>query len=294
MIKKTILATLFSTLLMSNISIAEELTIEEQIALKEQELMQLKKQASSKVESESVKELTETVVVEEKISEIQQELQIGKVDRNATLEELIERQPTLTKSMAVNSHEYFETTKKLEEDYMLEDELIKKFKEVVYPKKEFMEKADFNKEMNEYFLDALRTGRSNLALSIQFDSGAEIDVNGYSEELKNSPLMALATGQGIDGGDIEMFMRLVLEGAEYDYNKLDRNLPLISLAAAADNYKIVMYLISLGQNPAQLDKLESYPINYARMNGAKRSEYILIYAINLATKKTLHKIEETN
>ena len=115
----------------------------------------------------------------------------------------------------------FETTKKLEEDYMLEEELIKKFKEVVYPKKEFMTKVDFDKEMNEYFLDALRTGRSKLALSIQFDSGAEIDVNGYSEELKSSPLMALATALGVDGGDIEMFMRLILEGAEYDYNKLD-------------------------------------------------------------------------
>lgn len=170
---------------------------------------------------------------------------------------------------------FFKTSQRVKADIEMEDILIEGFKKNVFPRSEYMDKNDFDNMMSDYFVNALNSGHSRLADEILFNSGATIDVNFLSDSPKKNPLAAVATYNGYDGGDIEYFVKLVNMGANHSYLTEKNKVSLMGLAAAMDNYKIVLYLAMLGENPMHLDGFEYYPLDYASKNNSNRTIIVL-------------------
>lgn len=176
--------------------------------------------------------------------------------------------------------DFFSTNERNKADLEMETMLIDSFKDKVFTKKSTMNEEEYNKMLNGYFVDALKSGHRNLADEILFNSGATIDLNYMSDSPKNNPLMAIATSFSYDGGDIEYFMKLVQMGADYTYTTKQNNVPLMSLASAVNNYKIVLYLAMKGESPMHLDGFDYYPMDYAVKNDAAQTIITLTSIIN--------------
>lgn len=198
------------------------------------------------------------------------------VSENTTIKDIIStKNKNIQKLFSVNP-ELLTTSEKLEEDIELEQMLIEKFDEKFVKNKSQYTPEEYNHMMNSYFVDALKTNKGNLADFILYKSGALIDVNfKQSENPTLTPLMATTTAMNADGGDIEYFIKLIEMGADYKEITTNYNIPLMSLAATVDNYKIVLYLAMLGENVMHLDDLDYYPLDYAVRNDAHRTTVIL-------------------
>lgn len=200
--------------------------------------------------------------------------------KNFDVESVMMTESKNLKSLYLKNKEFFVTNERNQADLEMESMIIEGFKSSVFNKKETLSKEDYDLLLNGYFVDALKSGHRNLADEILFNSGAEIDVNFISDNPRNTPLMALATSFAYDGGDIEYFVKLVKMGADYSYIIKKSNIPLMSLAANVDNYKIVLYLIGLGENPMHLDNFDYYPLDYSIKNGSDKTTLILTTIIS--------------
>ena len=183
------------------------------------------------------------------------------------------------------SPEFFKTNERLKIDLDLENKMIEKFKKSFFDKRSEFDKNDYDLKMNKFFIDALKTGNRNLADAILYDSKAKIDVNFRSDSPKNTPLSAVATSFAYNGGDIEYAIKLIEMGADTNEVTLKNNIPLMSLAAIANNYKIVLYLAMIGKNPMYLDGLDYYPLDYASKNNAYETTIILTKIIDNYVKE---------
>ena len=197
----------------------------------------------------------------------------------------------------INSYEkepeIYKNAERLEEDLELETLLIERFKEKFVNLKDTFKDGEYDKLMNSYFIDALKTNNSRLADFILNDSGAEIDVNyDQNENPKITPLQAAATSIGMDGGNIEYFMKLVDMGADYKAISNKKNIPLMSLAATVDNYKIVYYLALMGENIMHIDDYDYYPLDYAIRNSSSKSTLILVGLMDEFRKRYEKKEKE--
>lgn len=198
------------------------------------------------------------------------------VSENTTVADIVStKNKNIQKLFSVNP-ELLTTSEKLEEDIELEQMLIEKFDEKFVKNKSQYTPEEYNHMMNSYFVDALKTNKGDLADFILYKSGALIDVNfKQSESPTLTPLMATTTAMNANGGDIEYFIKLIEMGADYKEVTTNYNIPLMSLAATVDNYKIVLYLAMLGENVMHLDDLDYYPLDYAVRNDAHRTTVVL-------------------
>lgn len=215
--------------------------------------------------------------------------------KELSLEQLIGKENSNIQKLYFKNSEYFRTSKRLSGDIEFEEIMIEKFKSDIFPLKDEMIKANpetgldkYNKLINGFYIDTLKTGRPLLADELMYRSGALIDVNFMSDSPKNNPLMAIATATVFDGGDIEYFIKLVNEGADYQKYTSKNRVSLMSLAASVDNYKIVLYLAMKGENPMHLDGLDYYPLDYAARNDASKTVIILTNIIS-EYKKQIEK-----
>lgn len=229
--------------------------------------------------SSSVFAGTTTTTVNSNVNTVKNE-----TTKETTKDIILKQSPNIIK-MYNKDPQFFETSKRLKSDMKIEDEMIASLKKIYIEKKDTFKKSDYNLTMNKLFVDALKTGNNKLADVILYDSGAKIDVNFRSDSPNNTPLSALATSFAYDGGDIEYFIKLVNMGANINEKTLKNNIPLMSLAAMANNYKIVLYLTMLGQNPMHLDDLDFYPLDYAVRNNAYQTTILLTKVIDTYTKE---------
>lgn len=214
------------------------------------------------------------------------------VSKNTSIKDIIStKSENINKAYKKNA-DLFTTIEKTEDDLKFENKLIEGFKNNYIGLKDTYETKEYNNLMNSYFVDALKTGNNRLADLILYDSGAVIDVNfKKTERPRITPLTAVATAIGKDGGDIEYFIKLIEMGANPNELTMGYDIPLMSLAATVDNYKIVFYLAMLGQNIMHVDGLDYYPLDYAVRNDSYRSIIIIGNLIN-EYKKTLTYLEK--
>lgn len=212
------------------------------------------------------------------------------IPENTTVSDIINSKGGNLQKMYKESPEFFTTSERLSDDLELEQILIASFDEKFVQKKETYSTEEYTHLMNSYFIDALKTNNSELADFILYKSGAIIDVNYQgSVNPRISPLQAAATGLGIDGGNIEYFIKLIEMGADPSEVTKNYNIPLMSLAATVDNYKIVLYLALIGQNVMHVDDYEFYALDYATRNDAYKTTIILSNLINEYTKGAAKK-----
>ncbi len=189
--------------------------------------------------------------------------------------------------------DFFSTNTRTKSDLEMESMLVERFNELYFSQKDTYDPKEYNNTMNGFFVDALKSGHRSLADEILFSSGADIDLNYMSDNPKNNPLMAIATSFSYDGGDIEYFIKLVQMGADYQYTTKQNNVSLMSLAAAVNNYKIVLYLAMKGESPMHLDGFDYYPMDYAIKNDASQTILTLTSIIN-EYKKQIEIRNESN
>lgn len=217
------------------------------------------------------------------------------VSENTTVADIISSKSANIQKMYETNPEFFITSERLEDDLELEEMLIASFDEKFVKRKSEFSTKEYNHLMNSYFIDALKTSNSNLADFILYKSGAIIDVNYQgSEDPKISPLQAAATSIEIEGGNIEYFIKLVEMGADPSELTKGYDIPLMSLAATVDNYKIVLYLAMLGENIMHVDGYDYYPLDYAVKNESYKSVSVLtnlikIYKNNIEEKRKLEQ-----
>lgn len=203
---------------------------------------------------------------------------------------LISEENSNIQKIYLKNPEFFNTNDRVKSDVEMEDMLIEKFGEMYFSQKEIFDETEYTNLMNGFFVDALKSGHRNLADKILFESGANIDLNYMSSNPINNPLMAVATSFAYDGGDIEYFMKLVQMGADFTYTTEQNNVPLMSLASAVNNYKIVLYLAMKGESPMHLDGFDYYPMDYAVRNDASQT----ILTLSSIIKEYKNQIEAKN
>lgn len=201
------------------------------------------------------------------------------VSKNVTSSELLLDSNDNTRKLYIKNPDFFKTSERIKADIEAEEILLQGFKDKVLPRKEYMKEADYNYMMNDYFVNALNSGHRNLADLILFDSGTKIDLNFMSKSPIKNPLLAIATNDSYDGGDVEYFIKLVKLGANPSFLTNKNKISIMGMAATVDNYKIVLYLTTLGENPMHLDNYEYYPLDYAVRNDSYKSILILTNVI---------------
>lgn len=211
------------------------------------------------------------------------------ISKETSADVFLEKSNKNIKTLYKQNSDFFITSKRVKADLEMEGILIDGFKEKVFPRSKFMNKTDYDNMMSDYFVNALNSGHRNLADEILFESGAKIDVNFMSNSPKKNPLLALATYNGYDGGDIEYFIKLVNMGADHSFLTKTNKVSLMGMAATVDNYKIVLYLSMLGENPMHLDGFEYYPLDYALRNDANKTILVLTNIINEYKKQIENK-----
>lgn len=247
--KKSILSIIIASIFLSNVAFSEEGTDQQSIS------------------PNNTDNIVETQVISDSIS---------KNDfKNFDIKKEMEIEKGNIKHLYLKNPELFTTNNRNSEDLELESLMIEKFKEKFFDKKEDYSQEEYDELMNSYFVDALKTGNRNLADEILFNSGANIDLEYMSKNPINNPLMAIASSFAYDGGDIEYFIKLVKMGANPSFKTDGSRMSLMSLAANVDNYKIVLYLISIGENPMYLDDFDYYAMDYAVKNDSTRTIIIL-------------------
>ncbi len=213
------------------------------------------------------------------------------VPQGTSVDTLIAKQHKNIQHSFKERPELFRTSERTKDDVEMEKMLIENFKNNFVSQKPEFSQDDYDFIMNSYFVDALKTGNRNLADYILYESEANIDPNFKSKNPKNTPLMAVATSFSFDGGDIEYFIKLIEMGADPSEMTKTNNTPLMSFAATVDNYKIVLYLIMLGENPMHMDNLDFYPLDYAVRNDAHKTTIILTNVIDQYRKIILKDIK---
>lgn len=210
---------------------------------------------------------------------LQEEKTYPIIARGTPVVELILEDNKNIRTLYKKNPEMFKTSERIEADLEVEKMISSKFKELYFDQKDTYPEDEYNKLMNGYFVDALKSGHRNLADDIFYNSGAKIDLNYMSDSPKNTPLMAVATSFAYEGGDIEYFIKLVKMGANPSYLTETNKVSLMSLAASVDNYKIVFYLAMIGENPMHLDGFDYYPLDYAQRNDSYMSTLVLTQII---------------
>lgn len=173
---------------------------------------------------------------------------------------------------------FFKNPTLTEKDKILEDEMIKN----VHLK--YLDNKNYNvEELNTLFGDFILLGFNNAADLLLNTKEAQININRYNSS-GFTPLM-LAAISNIEGGNVEYARKLIENGANPNQLTLKNNIPVISLAASMDKYKVLTLLLFSKANFLKVDDLGMAPIDYAFKNSSVRSAQIIKEAILLQTEQ---------
>lgn len=171
---------------------------------------------------------------------------------------------------------FFKNSELTKNDKILEDEMIKNVHE------KYLDKKNYNvEELNTLFGDFIILGFNDAADLLFNTKEAQININRYNAS-GFTPLM-LSAISNIEGGNVEYAKKLIEAGANPNQLTLKNNIPVISLAAHRDKYKVVALLVFSNANFLKVDDLGMAPIDHAFRTSSVRSAEIIKEAILLQT-----------
>lgn len=165
----------------------------------------------------------------------------------------------------------------LPEDIALEDKMIERYKEHTYPLAQELTVEQYKNGINEDLIMALNSGFNRLAKDIIENNKDYIDYS-YENELGINMLSALAISDRYEGGDIELFLKLIESGVKYSGQDPLKSQELLHATTVADNYKLMVYLLENGGKMFERDHNGKDLLDYINENGAAKS-YILFTKI---------------